>query len=81
MSDIRSKVETALNGIRPYLQADGGDIRVLSIEKKKVKLELLGNCSSCPMSAMTMKSGVEEAVLKAVPEVELVEAVNINDII
>ena len=81
MSDIRSKVETALNGIRPYLQADGGDIRVLSIEKKKVKLELLGNCSSCPMSAMTMKSGVEEAVLKAVPEVELVEAVNINEII
>lgn len=73
------KIETALNGIRPYLEADGGNVKVLEITSAKVvRLELLGACGSCPMSAMTFKAGLEEAVRKAVPEIVGVEAVNIT---
>lgn len=74
-----SKVEDALESIRPYLKADGGNVKVLRIdENKKVVLELLGACGSCPMSTMTLKAGVEEAIKRAVPEVSGVEAVNIT---
>lgn len=69
------RVENSLDTIRPYLKADGGDIEVLDItEEHVVKLKLLGNCETCPMSYMTMKAGVEEAIKKAVPEVTRVEA-------
>lgn len=74
-----NRVETALNGIRPYLEADGGNVKVLEVtEDKVVRLELVGACGSCPMSAMTFKAGLEEAILKAVPEVSRVEATNLT---
>ncbi|HXA02425.1 MAG TPA: NifU family protein [Cytophagaceae bacterium] len=77
--DLLSKVEKALDGIRPYLEADGGNVKVLEItDKMVVKLELLGACGTCPMSAMTLKAGVEESIKKAVPEIMGVEAVNIT---
>jgi Fe-S cluster biogenesis protein NfuA len=73
------KVEEALQSIRPYLKADGGDVKVLEVDEQgNVKLELLGNCGDCPMSTMTFKSGVEETIKRAVPEVATVEAVNIT---
>ncbi|WP_266367519.1 NifU family protein [Tellurirhabdus rosea] len=76
---LKERIETALNGIRPYLQADGGNVKVLEVtEDRTVRLELLGACGSCPMSAMTFKAGLEEAILKAVPEISRVEAVNIT---
>ena len=72
------RIELALNGIRPYLEADGGNVKVVEITDDLVlRLELTGTCSSCPMSTMTLKAGVEEAVKKAVPEITRVEAVNI----
>lgn len=72
------KVEKALDTIRPYLEADGGNVKILEITEDNVlMLELLGACGSCPMSAMTLKAGVEEAVKKAVPEISRVEAVNV----
>lgn len=75
-SDLIHKVEKSLDSIRPYLAADGGDIRVVDITNDLVvKLKLLGNCESCPMSYMTMKTGVEDAIKKAVPEVMGVETV------
>jgi Fe-S cluster biogenesis protein NfuA len=77
--DLLSKVEKALDGIRPYLEADGGNVKILEItDKMVVKLELLGACGSCPMSTMTLKAGVEESIKKAVPEIVGVEAVNIT---
>ncbi|MFT4740352.1 MAG: Fe-S cluster biogenesis protein NfuA [Marivirga sp.] len=75
---IIERVEEALNSIRPYLEADGGDVRVLSVEGGKATLELLGACGVCPMSTMTLKAGVEEAIKRAVPEITSVEAINIT---
>lgn len=73
------KIERALDTMRPYLAADGGNVRVLDVtDDRTVRLELLGSCGSCPMSAMTFKGGLEEAILKAVPEIRKVEAVNIT---
>ena len=73
------KIERALDSMRPYLAADGGNVRVLDItDDRTVRLELMGSCGSCPMSAMTFKGGLEEAILRAVPEIRKVEAVNIT---
>ncbi len=77
--DLTARVQKALDNIRPYLETDGGDVKILEIsEKKVVTLELLGACGTCPMSSMTLKAGVEEAIKKSVPEIEAVEAVNIT---
>ena len=74
-----SKIERALDSMRPYLAADGGNVKVLEVtDDKTVRLELIGSCGSCPMSAMTFKGGLEEAILKAVPEILKVEAVNLT---
>ena len=76
--ELSDRIEVALNTIRPYLEADGGDVRLLDVDNDMVvHLELLGACSSCPMSSMTMKAGVEEAIKRAVPEVKEVKAVNV----
>lgn len=77
---IQEKVEQALGQIRPYLEADGGNVEVLGITDDMVlKLKLLGSCGSCPMSIMTLKAGIEEAVMRAVPEIRAVDAINITD--
>ncbi|MCU0352636.1 MAG: NifU family protein [Cytophagales bacterium] len=76
---LDARVEAALNSIRPYMEADGGNVKILEITQDNVlRLELLGNCGSCPMSAMTLKAGVEEAIKRAVPEITAVEAVNVT---
>ena len=81
IEDLARKVEAALDNIRPYLVMDGGNVRVLEITKeKKLKLEFVGNCGSCPMSTMTFKAGVEEAVKKSVPEIDTIEVVNMTAI-
>lgn len=78
-SELLDKIETALESIRPYLEADGGNVRLLDVnEDQVVLLELLGNCGSCPMSAMTLKAGVEEAIKRVVPEIKAVHAVNLT---
>ncbi len=75
---LLERIEKALDSIRPYLEADGGNVRLLGVEEGQVvKLELLGSCGSCPMSSMTLKAGVEEAIKRAVPEITKVEAVNV----
>lgn len=79
MTEITKKVEDALELIRPYLQADGGNVNLVEITADNVvRLELLGACKSCSMSMMTLKAGIEETVKRAVPEVQSVEAVNLN---
>ncbi len=73
------KIEASLNTIRPYLEADGGNVRVFDLSVDNVlKLEFMGACGTCPMSTMTFKAGVEEAVKRAVPEVRLIEVINIT---
>lgn len=78
---LRDKIEEALNTIRPYLETDGGNVSIEEItDDNVVKLRLLGSCGSCPMSIMTLKAGIEQAVKKAVPEITSVEALNLTDI-
>ncbi|HEY0031014.1 MAG TPA: NifU family protein [Bacteroidia bacterium] len=74
-----AKVEEALDQIRPYLQADGGNVSLVEItEDNIVRVELLGACKSCSMSMMTMKAGIEESIKRAVPEIKGVEAINMS---
>jgi Fe-S cluster biogenesis protein NfuA len=73
---LYSRVQTALDSIRPYLVADGGNVEITEITPENVlKLALTGNCQSCNMSAMTFKAGVEEAIRRDVPEITAVEEV------
>lgn len=75
---MRERVEKALDSIRPYLEADGGNVKVVELTSEMIlRLELTGTCSSCPMSTMTLKAGVEEAIKRDIPEIIKVEAVNV----
>jgi len=77
MGDLKFKVEEALNTIRPYLEADGGNVEVVEITSNNVlRLELTGACKTCNMSHMTMRAGIEETIKKAVPEITAIESVN-----
>ncbi len=77
MVEISERVEQALDSVRPYLIKDGGNVKLLEItDDMMVKVELLGACSSCSMSEMTMRAGIEEAVKKEIPEIMGVIAVN-----
>ncbi len=79
--DLLRRVENALDTIRPYLETDGGNVSVEEITPGNiVRLRLLGSCGSCPMSIMTLKAGIEQAIKRAVPEIQGVEAVNLTDI-
>ena len=78
---LLEQVEAALDTIRPYLEADGGNVSIESITPENVvKLKLLGSCGSCPMSIMTLKAGIEQAIMKAVPGITAIEAINLTDI-
>ena len=78
---LLDRVEAALDSIRPYLETDGGNVSVEEITPENVvRLKLLGSCGSCPMSIMTLKAGIEQAIQKAVPEITGVEAMNLTDI-
>jgi len=71
--EIRLNVEKALDEIRPYLQTDGGDISLLSIEDNKlVKVKLEGACVGCSVNQMTLRSGVEMTIKKYAPQIEQV---------
>ncbi|MES3629196.1 MAG: NifU family protein [Longimonas sp.] len=74
---MRDQIEEALDTIRPYLMADGGSVRLLNVtDDNVVELELLGACGTCPMSTMTLRAGIEQALKRSVPQVQRVEAVN-----
>jgi Fe-S cluster biogenesis protein NfuA len=77
--ELFEKIEQALDSIRPYLRTDGGDVKLLEVtDDMIVRIELLGACGACPMSTMTFKAGVEEAIKREVPEISSVEAINIT---
>jgi Fe-S cluster biogenesis protein NfuA len=77
MDALHQKVEEALNTIRPYLEADGGNVAIVEITSDQIlKLELTGACKNCNMSQMTMKAGIEETIKSAVPEIKEIQSVN-----
>ena len=73
---MKESVQAVIDKIRPMLQADGGDVQLVSIDDGVVKVRLQGACKGCPMSQMTLKNGIEKYVKQEVPEVDRVEAVN-----
>jgi Fe-S cluster biogenesis protein NfuA len=76
IESVTAKVNEALDQLRPFLEADGGDMELVEItEEGVVRVQLLGACRDCSMSVMTLKAGLEEAVKKVAPEVVRVEAV------
>ncbi|OHE57039.1 MAG: hypothetical protein A2Z47_11405 [Thermodesulfovibrio sp. RBG_19FT_COMBO_42_12] len=73
---LKEKVETALNKVRPSLQADGGDVQLVDVDEDGVvKVRLKGSCAGCPMSQMTLKMGIEKILKQNVPEVKRVESI------
>lgn len=77
MEAIKERVEKALEKIRPYLVADGGDIAMIDItDDMVVRVEMKGACNGCPFSMQTLKAGVEIAIKKEVPEIK--EVVDIH---
>jgi len=78
-AELIKKVNNVIDQVRPYLVADGGNIEFVNItEDNIVNVELQGACASCAMSIMTLKAGVEQAMIKAIPEIKAVEAVNMQ---
>ncbi|MBC7000585.1 NifU family protein [Euzebyella saccharophila] len=76
--ELRTNVEKALEEIRPFLQSDGGDISLVSIDNENsVKVKLEGACVGCSVNQMTLKSGVEMTIKKYAPQIE--EVVNIAE--
>lgn len=79
--EIFRKVEASLDSIRPYLQADGGNITLVEVtEDLTARVELHGACCGCSMSMMTMKAGVEGAIKAAVPQIKSVVAINASSV-
>ncbi|MEX0811508.1 MAG: NifU family protein [Chitinophagales bacterium] len=78
-SQLWQEVDRALESMRPYLKKDGGNIEIVEITADKVvRLKLLGACETCPQSFMTMRAGIQEAVKKAVPEIQSIVAINLT---
>jgi len=80
--ELSKKIEASLDSIRPYLEADGGNVKVSEItEDHIVKLEFIGACGNCRMSTMTFKAGVEAAIRRDVPEIKSIEVVNLTPLV
>ena len=75
MDEMKEEVESVLDTIRPQLMQDGGNVELVDIEDGIVKVRLVGSCSSCSSSTMTLKMGIERALKKAIPMVRCIESV------
>ena len=73
---MKERVETALDKVRPFLRADGGDVELVEVTPEGVvKVRLTGACGGCPMSQMTLKHGVEKVLREEIPEIKEVVSV------
>ena len=73
---MEEQIKQALEALRPYLKADGGDVSFVEIsEDGIVKVKLMGACTQCPMSQMTLRAGIERALMRQIPGIRRVEAV------
>lgn len=76
-ADIESKINTVLDKIRPFLQIDGGDVRLDKVSDEGiVELKLLGACNTCPLRPMTLRAGIERALMHDIPEIKRIECFN-----
>jgi len=74
--DLLQKIASAIEAVRPYLKADGGDVELIDVtDDLVVKVRLTGACDGCPFSMMTLKAGIEQAVRRNVPEIKELQAV------
>lgn len=73
---MKEKIQEIIDKIKPMLQADGGDIEFVDYEDGVVKVRLQGACAGCPLSQITIKSGIEKMIKQEIPEVKSVEAIN-----
>lgn len=74
--DLRDRIESTLDTIRPALQIDGGDVEYVGVDEDGVlQLRLMGACGACPISSMTVKHGIERRILATIPEVREVQAI------
>jgi Fe-S cluster biogenesis protein NfuA len=73
--EMLDKVKKVLDKVRPSLQADGGDVKLISVEDGVVKVQLTGACGGCPFSQMTLKMGIERAIMEEVPEIKEVVSI------
>ncbi|SDX21037.1 Modular FeS cluster scaffolding protein NifU [Marininema mesophilum] len=72
---MREQVQEVLDKLRPFIQRDGGDVELVDIEEGIVKVRLLGACGSCPSSTITLKAGIERALVEEIPGITEVEQV------
>ncbi len=74
---MRDEILKALESIKPFLQADNGDVELVDIsEDGIVKVRLLGECKDCPMSVLTLRAGIERSLMRQVPGIKRIESVN-----
>lgn len=82
IDELTTRIEQSLNSIRPYLEADGGNVKINEITTDHVvRLEFVGACGNCRMSTMTFKAGVEAAIKRDVPEVKSIEVINLTPMV
>lgn len=72
---VKEQVNGVLDKLRPFIQQDGGDVELIEVEDGIVRVRLLGACGSCPSSTITLKAGIERALMEEIPEVREVEQV------
>ena len=77
--DVETRVRTALAGVRPYLESHGGNVELLGVHDGVARLRMQGSCSGCPASAMTLKLAIEDAIQKAAPDIDRVEAEGVDE--
>ena len=76
-AEIEAKINSVLERIRPYLQIDGGDVMLDKISDEGiVELKLLGACNTCPLRPMTLRAGIERALMHEIPEIKTIECFN-----
>ncbi|HZG15276.1 MAG TPA: NifU family protein [Candidatus Bathyarchaeia archaeon] len=73
--EVFEQVQEVLDKLRPYLQRDGGDVQLVDVEDGIVKLRLMGACGSCPSSTITLKAGIERALIEEIPGIQEVQQV------
>lgn len=77
VNELEKKVRDVLDRIRPYLQIDGGDIEFVKVTSDGfVEVKLIGSCSDCPLKAMTLRAGIERAIMQEIPQIKRIEAVS-----
>lgn len=76
-TDIEEKILAVLEKIRPYLQIDGGDVEFVSVDENGiVELKLIGACKDCALKPMTLRAGIERAIMHEVSEIKRIECLN-----